>query len=533
MSASDFDLIVVGSGFAGSLLAWIATRLGLSVVLVEKAAHPRFAIGESSSPLANVLLEQLVERYGLEALRPFSAWGSWRAAHPEVDCGLKRGFTFFGHRPGEPFRRRGDRANELVVAASPRDEIGDTHWNRADFDLFVVREAQRSGARLLERTTLDIFRRDGAGVLVEGRREARRIRLRARLLIDASGPRGFLFRTLPLRDEGFEFLPASTSLYTHFSGVRRLETLTPFASSGTPPYPIDDAAVHHVFEGGWIWVLRFQSGITSAGVSAAPALAARLRLEEGEPAWRRLLEELPAVAEQFAGSSAIRPFAHAGVIPFRADLAAGAGWVMLPSAVASVDPMLSTGIPLTLLGVERIAAALETSWGSDDLPSRLGEIGKQSLAEADRAALLVSALSVTYGDFELFSAMTLLYFAAASHAEIRRRLDPAAPVSFLMGDHPQFGPDLESICRSVMEASRRGGLAVVRGRLLSRVFQAIEPLDIAGLSDRGRRHWHPVTAEPLLAAAHKVGADAARIGEMLDRTGFYSSRKPTKAEAAS
>jgi FADH2 O2-dependent halogenase len=51
----DVDLAVVGSGFSGSLLAMIARRLGLSVALLERGRHPRFAIGESSTPLANLL----------------------------------------------------------------------------------------------------------------------------------------------------------------------------------------------------------------------------------------------------------------------------------------------------------------------------------------------------------------------------------------------------------------------------------------------------------------------------------------------
>ncbi|MBL8208921.1 MAG: NAD(P)-binding protein [Blastocatellia bacterium] len=47
----DFDLAIVGSGFSASLLAMIARRLGLSVMLIERGSHPRFAIGESTSPL--------------------------------------------------------------------------------------------------------------------------------------------------------------------------------------------------------------------------------------------------------------------------------------------------------------------------------------------------------------------------------------------------------------------------------------------------------------------------------------------------
>ena len=50
---------VVGSGFAGSLLARVLTVQGHDVVLLERGTHPRFAIGESSTPLANLTLERL------------------------------------------------------------------------------------------------------------------------------------------------------------------------------------------------------------------------------------------------------------------------------------------------------------------------------------------------------------------------------------------------------------------------------------------------------------------------------------------
>src|ERR1051326_3252877 len=118
---SAFDIAVIGSGFAGSLVAMIARRLGRSVVLLEKSKHPRFAIGESSTPLANLILEELCEKYLLMSLRPLTKWGTWREAQPKIPCGLKRGFTFFHHELGRGFSDNDSHQRQLLVAASPCD----------------------------------------------------------------------------------------------------------------------------------------------------------------------------------------------------------------------------------------------------------------------------------------------------------------------------------------------------------------------------------------------------------------------------
>ena len=82
VSTIDADVAVVGSGFAGSLVALALRQRGRRVVLVERGRHPRFAIGESSTPLANLLLEEFADRYDLPRIRAFSKWGTWQRTHP-------------------------------------------------------------------------------------------------------------------------------------------------------------------------------------------------------------------------------------------------------------------------------------------------------------------------------------------------------------------------------------------------------------------------------------------------------------------
>lgn len=511
---ASFDIAVIGSGFGGSLIALIAKRLGRSVVLIERDKHPRFAIGESSTPLANLLLEELARRYDLPEIATLTKWGTWQQKHPEIACGLKRGFTFYNHALGQPWRATSNRSNELLVAASPHDAIADTHWYRPDFDHFLVHEARKLGVEYLEETELRDIQIESNSATLRGKRHGREIALRARFIIDATGPRGFLHRALGLGEGEFPHLPPTEALYTHFSDVDRWDALE--RSAETPPYPVDDAALHHVFDGGWMWVLRFNNGITSAGVAATHDVAKQFRFAEGEPAWRRLLEALPSAARQFATARPTVPFVHAPALSFRTRTAVGPNWALLPSAAGFVDPLLSNGFPLTLLGIERLAHALETGWGKEKFASCLQIYERQTLRELDVTADLVGALYASMGDFEMFSAVTMLYFAAAMTAETRRRIGTTAPSSFLLEDDATFGPALRERLRLV----REGTAARSKTELLSSIQRAVEPINLARLGDASRRNWYPCLADDLLEAASKLGVGRDVIEQLLARCGF-------------
>ncbi len=511
----DADVAVIGSGFAGSLTALALRRLGRRVVLLERGRHPRFAIGESSTPLANLLLEELADRYDLPGVRVFSKWGTWQRARPEVAGGIKRGFTFFFHEPGAPFQDTPDRGRQLMVAASPHDDIADTHWYRPEFDLELVRQAQAAGVDYFDRTAIDRVSLAGHAATLEGAREGRSIRVDAGFVIDASGPRGCLHRALALGELPLRWLPPMQGLYAHFTGVERWDRL--HAESEAPPYPVDAAALHHVFRGGWIWILRFANGVTSAGAALTDPVAATIRAKDGAAAWARLLETLPSVAEQCGGASATMPFVHAPRLAFRSARAAGSGWALLPSAAGVIDPLLSTGFPLTLLGVLRLLDVLERTSPGAGRDAALAEYERTTLAELDVTERLIGALYGVMDDPTLFTRMSLLYFAAASFAETARRLGkPELAPGFLLREHSVFGPALEACA----DEAGRAKSGPARLALEARIDAVIEPFDTAGLLDRGRRNWYPVLAGDLVESAHKLSATPGELQALLERMGM-------------
>ena len=155
--------------------------------------------------------------------------------------------------------------------------IADTHWYRPDFDRALVEEAEAAGAIYLDMTRLDGLRQEGATTILDGEREGRSIRIAAPFVIDASGPRGFLHRALGLGEVVASAGCRRRRVSTRTSS-RSIAGTTCIQPAEPPPYPIDDAAVHQVFPGGWIWMLRFNNGLTSAGAALTdPAAASHWR----------------------------------------------------------------------------------------------------------------------------------------------------------------------------------------------------------------------------------------------------------------
>jgi len=534
---TDCDLAIVGSGFGGSLLAMIAQRLGYRVMLLERGRHPRFAIGESASPLAGVLIEQLADRYDLPRVRPFSAFGTWQRTYPDVVCGLKRGFTYFRHEQNQPYVVNTDRSTQLLVAASPNDELSDTHWLRSDVDHFLVREAIATGVQYIDEIQIESFERSGNTSVLAGRRRETAVSIRAALVVDASGPHGFISRALNIRNRGFVGYPATQALFSHFTGVARCEEMSEFtaplkgapyacdADWPQPPYPMDDAALHHVFDGGWMWVLRFGNGVTSAGIAVTDDLARELRLADGEPAWRRFLALYPSIAAQFASAAPTREFTWMPRLSWRVEQAAGPGWVMLPSAAGFVDPLFSTGIPLTLLGIERIARILEGRPEGRPLPEGpdvrnaantipvmgrgrpsgrpFDDYADVTLAEVDHAARFVAGCYSAFPRFEQFAAYSMFYFAAASHGEMSRRLNVHSEhARFLASDHSAFA---DALIR--LSPQSRGYDACYSAE----VAAAIEPINIAGLCDVGKRNWYGVDVMDMMRGSVKLGVTAEDV----------------------
>jgi FADH2 O2-dependent halogenase len=120
-------------------------------------------------------------------------------------------------------------------------------------------------------------------------------------------------------------------------------------------------------------------------------------------------------------------------------------------------------------------------------------------------------------NFDVFAALALLYFAAASFSEAARRLaKPELASSFLLCDDPRFGPACFELC----ERARQAMTPPESAALIRDILAAIEPFNVAGFGREERHNWYPVEAEDLLKASGKLGASREEIVSLLRRCGF-------------
>lgn len=480
------------------------------MVLIERGRHPRFALGESSTPLADLALERLAARYGLADLHDLATWGRWKASYPELGCGLKRGFSFYFHRRGRGLDRDQQR---LLVAASPADAVADTHWLRADVDAFFARRAADEDVELLQETEVEGAQEGDRGVSIEIRSPTGRSALRADWVVDASGPAGVVACALGARPT--ELASRSSLAFGHFRGVRPLtEVLGPLGAdwAAVDPFPGDWAAQHHLLQEGWVYVLRFDDHLVSAGllsIDAHPVDAAER--------WRAMLRRYPTLGAQFAEAETVVGIHGAARVQHRIDRSAGERWIALPHTAGFVDPLFSTGIASSLLGVERLARLFETEGrGGPSAAFTSGVRRYRELLDCELTLVdhLVAGAYAARTRPDAFHAHALAYFALVSHAESCQRLDPRDDDcwrGFLTADDP-------AAVHLVSTSSRR-----LRGDSLDIddyqgwIQASIARWDVAGLDRPTAPGLYPADLEVLVERAERLGLEPEVVRAALPR----------------
>lgn len=499
MKTAACDVLIIGSGFSGSLLGLILASRGRRVLLVDAARHPRFAIGESSTPTADFLLAHLADRWQLPALAPLACWGTWKRRYPELLCGKKRGFSYYRHHPGQRYADDAQHSQSLLVAASMADEWSDTHWVRSSVDSFLVEQATQAGCELLQETRLEQLESQADGVWRARLRSSTNAAdgelrtVQCTWCVDASGPGNALARFVNNPPQDLWLRTRSQAIFGHFSGIPGFSE----AAAADDTFCGDDAAQHHVLENGWCWMLRMDHGITSVGL-VEPSRGWRGRPEEHftretsrYPSLRGLLQQARLTAPAGGLGSAVR-------LSRCRRSATGPGWVLLPLTYGFIDPLHSSGIAHAISGVLRVSEALLAN--AEDSERLLDTYARDLRRELEWLDVLTAGCYRAQPSFRCFRAFAMFYFLAAIGFERQLAADPTSwPLGYLQS----ADSELKSVaCTALRQLS--AGSAPARGfgeqQFEDSIRRSIARWNHVGLLDPKLNNRIAHTAPPKYAA---------------------------------
>ena len=522
--SSQVDVIVLGAGFGGALAAMVALRKGCSVLLIEKGQHPRMMIGESTTPLTNLLLEEMAHDFKLPFLQDFTQWGKWKINHPTIRVGLKRGFSFYNHH----HRQKKSSPptlwdHALLVAASPNDSVADTHWWRSDWDAYLVDQCKNMGIEYIDNTEVISLAEEPIGIVLQLKTGNQIQRVKGRLLIDACGGGSGIAKILNITSKPLQHTPDTFAVYSHFNHVAPLFPTKSEEALNNAPYPPEQAAVHHMIDGGWVWSLRFDHGPVSAGAILTEESHAFRKEQSPEEIWSHILEDTPALKRLFQNAQPMYPIRKMNRVGFQMERMHGSRWIMLPSSAGFIDPLLSTGFPITLSGIQRLGTFLSPYTLREAGPieglNQLATASRRELAIADN---MIGTLYATMDEFRHFSATTLIYFTAVSYAETARRLGKKklAP-GFLFSELPHWTDRLTECLEKVTyihhgHHSRESKWSALK----SIIHETIEHFNVIGLTPEASSPYFSAESARLLENANKLGVTSKEIQNMLIRCGL-------------
>ena len=404
-----YDVAIIGSGIGGSTLASVLARQGLKVVVFEGGQHPRFTIGESMILETSEAMRALAEFYDVPELAYYSSENFYH--YIGMQHGVKRHFSFVHHTAG-----RNVEAHKTLQAVIPKMPYGhEIHILRQDSDYFLTSVAISYGATVLQGTFIkDInVKDDGVEIIT-----VKDVVYEAEYVIDAGGMKSILAQKAEWRHR--DCMSYSRTIFTHMVDVPCFNDVTMLPSEYGHPYRLSEGTLHHVFKGGWLWVIPFNNHagainpLCSVGLQLDPRLYPQRNDVSPEQEFREFIQQFPAIEAQLKHARPVRDFIRIDRLQYSAHHIVGDRFALLAHAAGFIDPLYSKGLYVTHASIFLMADLLLKA-------KQTGDYSTQAFAPLETMTLnyinmhdrLVASSFKAWHNFKLWNVYEVLWLLGA------------------------------------------------------------------------------------------------------------------------
>ena len=312
MNHTAADVLVVGAGPAGAALSLRLSRVGCSVVLLERSVFEEFRVGESLPPAAAARLQRL------------GVWEAFLKTCPAPVHGVQSAWG----------------TEELDSSSFLGDPLlNGWHLDRPLFDAMLTSAAEYAGARVFRHTCARDIEPPGSHWSVTASSREGELRIHSRFLVDATGRSACLCQRIGIGRLRSDRLIGIAAIFPETSSREALP-------SRIESHPL-----------GWWYSAGLPDGRAIAIFFTDSDLSARHGLTR-PAALSRLLKDAPHTNERLDAYVPTRSLQVFPAASHRLDRAAGDSWLAIGDAAIGRDPLSSSGIDFALASAERASSVL-------------------------------------------------------------------------------------------------------------------------------------------------------------------------------
>ena len=321
---SEFDVIVIGGGPAGSTTGALLAERGHRVLLLEREPFPRYHIGESLIPYTWFTLNRLGV---VDWLRNSASPKKYSVQFVSITGKVSQPFYFF---------------------STIRHECAQT-WQvwRGEFDQMLLDNAVRKGVTLRQHVTVRDVLMEGSrvvGVRADTKNGTKGEEIRASVVVDATGRDSLLSRKFAWKDRDPDL--NKIAVWSYFEDAMRDPGLDEGATT-----------VAYVPRKGWFWYIPLHSNIVSVGVVGEPGYLYR-DTRDPDVIFHREAQACAWIRDHISVGRQVEPVRVTGEYSYHSQRIGGDGFCLVGDAFAFLDPLFSTGVFLALKGGEMASDAI-------------------------------------------------------------------------------------------------------------------------------------------------------------------------------
>jgi flavin-dependent dehydrogenase len=318
MARKQHPIIIIGGGPAGAASALYLLRKGITPIIVERDAHPRYHVGESLTGATALALKDLGLGPRIEAQN-----------YP-----IKHGAVFYGP----------DGKNEFWVELVKRNEenkqVPNITWNvmRGTFDKILFDAAIERGATWIKATAVaPIKERDAVVGLTIRTPSGATENLYCDVLVDCSGSATFLANHRVTGRKAPGSSDKQIALFTQFANTIR-------DPGGDRRHEPGNTLLYYQAKHYWGWFIPVSEELTSVGVVFRSDYFKKAGLSKEQMMLRECRQMSPALSERLPDltpQEAIHAFPN---FSYQVHNYTGKGFLCVGDAHRFIDPIFAYGV---------------------------------------------------------------------------------------------------------------------------------------------------------------------------------------------